>query len=598
MAIKNLALNKEVFDSRSGNENRITCLTNGKVGVPSCRYAREWTCFNKDIEKCLFVDLGADFGVTSFDIGFIHDKQQGVCPPSEVKLFLSENGNYYYETAIVKAPYNASFDMCTRAVYTERFEKPIRARYAMLKFGIDGETFADELRIFGDECNGSEANLYGEPISFSEKGCFADPSTLDGVKDIFSAKFGGDDKKSLGIEDFISCVAFVDTMEMPRDIMSDALYFDYEGRMETLSDWEDHLDQLFSKNRNIDALDKVVELIKTTLELDKSFRYKIYIKTPSPKVSLDPFGDLNGDGITEKLLRSEDCITAYSWFLDSFLRRFNGGCYENLALGGFVWGENSLSRSTREDAIEFAQACVKEIHNRECKCIFIADFLVAGCEKAEYIGFDCTLMKPANTIEELAPICKKYGFGVALKTDNTLSSNLCGHIGNTVRLYDQPANEKNISVFAYSKNDSERSLYQKLYEFIKGGMEYAPPVCEDKTFSISELIVTPEPETAIEVKFEPETAIEVEPEPQKTAIVFNEPTVTHVATAVAEPIAEPEIEAVEEINPEPEPEIPPIPANLVKKYNKKHKKMAMLGAGVAATLGIAYVIAKAIKGRD
>ena len=32
--------------------------------------------------------------------------------------------------------------------------------------------------------------------------------------------------------------------------------------------------------------------------------------------------------------------------------------------------------------------------------------------------------------------------------------------------------------------------------------------------------------------------------------------------------------------------------------NGTHKKMAMMGAGVAATLGMAYVIAKALKGKD
>lgn len=597
MAIKNLALNREVFVSRSCNENGITCLTNGKVGVPSCRYAFDWVCFNKDVEKCLFVDLGADFGVASFDIGFIHDKNNGICPPSEVKLFLSENGNDYYETAIVKAPYNASFDMCTRAVYSANFEIPIRARYAMLKFGIDGETFADELRILGDDCNGSETILYGEPLSFAEKEYFADPSSLDGVKDIFSVKFGSDDKKSLGIEDFISCVAFVDSNEMPRDTMSDALYFEYKGKTETLSDWEEYLESLFAKKRNIDALDKVVELIKTTLQLDKSFKYNIYIKTPSPKVSLTPFGDLNGDGITEKLLQTEDCVTAYSWFLDSFIRRFNGGCYENLSLGGFVWGENNLSRKNREDSIEFACACLKEIHNRECKCVFVADFVAAGCEKAEYIGFDCILMKPENTISSLAPICKKYGFGVAIKTDNTLSSNLCGHIENTVRLYDQPENEKNISVLAYSKNGSERLLYEELYRFIKNGKQFVSPVCEETDFSVSEETDIPEPETAEDVLPEPQAQPEVFEEIKEEPQTEPEPTVC-VATSVAEPVAELKIEFVEEIKPEPEIEIPLIPENLVRKYNKKHKKIAMLGAGVVAGLGVAYVIAKTLKGRD
>jgi hypothetical protein len=104
-----------------------------------------------------------------------------------------------------------------------------------------------------------------------------------------------------------------------------------------------------------------------------------------------------------------------------------------------------------------------------------------------------------------------------------------------------------------------------------------------------------------------------EQELKKNEIVVEKPVVTHAATAVAEPIIHPVVEPVAKpvttpvIEPETKVDTENFPqateiqqpiAELSKvARNGKQKKVAMMGAGIAVTLGMAYAIAKALKGK-
>lgn len=105
---------------------------------------------------------------------------------------------------------------------------------------------------------------------------------------------------------------------------------------DTLACWESDLASVFASEGGIGELDSAAEDVKNLLGLDKDSTFGVYVKAPLPEISLKLFGDINGDGIAEKLLDVEDCLKAISLFATDFIRHFVIGNYKNLDFKGFV----------------------------------------------------------------------------------------------------------------------------------------------------------------------------------------------------------------------------------------------------------------------
>ena len=451
MELKNLALGKEVViktavptekSYASKEKGRRDTLTNGKIGDPSSCYGGDWVHFYRGVGRTLTVDLGEVCSVSGFDIGFIHDRKMGIYSPECVKLLLSENGSDFYYVASVDAPYPSSFDMQVRAAYSAT-TKAHRARYARVEFTVEVNAFCDELRIYGGELDGYEYELSGELESEVNKNSFADREALGGVYDLPLIYFGyyPEDERVARVrkEDFLPYVAYIDKNGEPIDLMFDGVLMlmvqgrcpsggslGYHGAPSRFSDWEYIIEELFADGFNLKALDELVGDLKSK-GLPKAYKHSVYLTAPVPKISLEPFGDLNGDGIEEKLLSTDDCVNAYAAYVDIVKRRFDAQCFENIKLDGWFWVNESISRENRDDEEYFARRCVEELHNRGFKCVFIPYFQAGGCQKAESVGFDCSTMQPGisfqdvlaenpiEMMEDFTALCKKYGFGVELE---------------------------------------------------------------------------------------------------------------------------------------------------------------------------------------
>ena len=616
----NLALGREVKiinivpienSYASVEKGRKDILTDSRVGDPTDCYGGDWVHFYRGVGRKLIIDLEEIRSVDGFDIGFIHDRNSGIYAPEFVKFYLSLDGNDYFEVANVKAPYEASFNEQVRAVYSADIDA-CKARYIMLEFYVEVNAFCDELRVFGGDCIGIEGELSGEKYSDVNKNCFASRESLNGVHDIPLLYFGywPEDERvaKLKKDDFLPYLAYIDREKNVKDTMFDGLMFlivqgrcpsggclGYHGGPNYLSDWEFILDELFADGQNLKAYDQAVEELKKTLSLPKDYKHKFYLTAPVPKISLNPFGDMNGDGIEEKLLSTEDCINAYAWFIDETVKRFNAEHFENIQLDGWFWVNESASRANRDDEEYFATGCVAELHKRNQKCIFIPYFQAGGCEKAERIGFDCTTMQPGLSFQsvlglnpegmfcDFTSLCKKYGFGVELEIHHGVKNQdtkeqygklfdeyLLGCIRNgmmteTVHTYYQAAGPGVFHYCAHAEDDYQRAIYDKLYKFIKG------------TLTEADIIGTPERNEETEPEIE-----EISAQPD------------FEAEASSDVILDNSIDEQIYVDYEPDEEIA-FNYEKIEKKKKKLKKYLAIGAAVAAAAGIVYLISKASK---
>ena len=640
----NLALGKDVKilniapienSYASIEKGRKDILTDGTTGDPANCYSGDWAHFYRGVGRRLVVDLQDIKSVDGFEIGFIHDRNAGIYCPEFIKCYLSLDGEDYYEVAEIKTPYEASFGEKVRAVYSADTEA-YRARYVMLEFYVEVNAFCDELRIFGGDCIGIESEISGNKFCDESKNCYASLDSLDGVHNVPLLYFGywPEDERvaKLRKDDFLPYLAYIDREKNVLDTMFDGLMFlivqgrcpsggclGYHGAPNLLSDCEYILDELFADGQNLKAYDKAVEELKQALSLPKDYKHKFYLTAPVPKISLNPFGDLNGDGIEEKLLSTEDCINAYAWFIDETLKRYNAEHFENIQLDGWFWVNESASRANRDDEENFATGCVNELHKRNQKCIFIPYFQAGGCEKAEKIGFDCTTMQPGLSFQsvlglnpegmfcDFTKLCKKYGFGVELEIHHGVKNPdtkeqygklfdeyLLGCIRNgmmteTVHTYYQAAGPGVFHYCAHSNDDYQRAIYDKLYKFIKGTLteedilgipqktEKAQPIPqEDEALPVEEI------QDVNEESVESVEAVEA-----IEANESNEPETDFFENSYNDPTEFPEYDEFDEFDTE-----------RIEKRRKKIRKLLFIGAAIAAIAGIVYLISKAFKDKE
>ena len=489
-------------------------LTDGITGDPASCYSGDWAHFYRGVGRTLTVDLGGEFAVSGMDIGFIQDKNMGIYSPETVKLLLSVNGVDFYEVSSVDSPYPASFEQKVRAVYSSELSKPLRARYARVDFFVEVNSFCDELRVFGDACDGETQELTGEAVKEEYVGSYESNDCLGGIRDVCLMYFGywpeNERTARLTKEDFMPYLAYVDRNGKIIDTMFDGSMFlmvmgkcpsggslGYHGGPSFLSDWEYILNELFTSGQNLSAINEAYGEVKKSLGLPKEAKHKIYLTAPVPKISLEPFGDMNGDGIEEKILSTDDCIAAYAWYVDEFTRRFKAQQYENIEVDGWFWNNESASRAARDDEEYFAAGCVAELHKRGYKCVMIPYFQAGGTEKARKIGFDCITMQPGlsfqealgvnaeGMMEDFTELCKKYGFGIELEMHHGVNNDeqkykygklfdeylrACiknGMMTDTVHTYYQAAGPGAFYRCAVSEDDYQRNMYDKLYKFYK-----------------------------------------------------------------------------------------------------------------------------------
>lgn len=550
-----------------------------------------WNRFYRALGREIVVDLGSVYAVEWVEAGFLHNKANDIYCPENVRVLMSENGRDYFPVTVVDAPYPASFGMAARARYSARFDVPYRARFVKLVFSVEVWVYCDDISVYGVECNGSEIELSGNAFCDISNNRFADRSSL-GVCDIPQIPFGtlGERKFRIKREGFLPYLAYINSEGRISDTMFDSIAlvpgrsspfggsFCREGSATNLDGWKFLLDELFAEGINLCALDEAVADLKKVLDMPADYKHRVYIAAPVPKISFEPFGDINGDGIEDKLITTEDLVNAYLWFVDETKRRFDLLGLKNIVIDGWLWNGKALSREYNDNEPEFVSACVTALHERGYKCIFAPFFQAGFSEKASEAGFDLTAMSDdvnfnsllsqnvEGTVDDLSALCRKYGFGIEIELHDALTSSETaadfaknlesvlraaaknGMMTDTVHLYKLSSVPGAVFRSAISTDNSIREIYDMLYRFIKGVPFEETAEVESVEDTIGEFTENPVIEPIVEF-----IATPVENPTEKIIEENIEDVIDEPVEATAEATAE-EPEMIEEI-----PEIPEIP---------------------------------------
>lgn len=518
--IESLAANDHSYgDNERGAKDQ---LTDGKYGEPHNFYGGPWAHFARGFGRVITVDLGDVCAVESIYTRFLQNQAYGIFCPIDLEVALSENGKDFMPAGSAANPIpttayggTESSPQTLAAEYRISLNQAYRARYVRLTFDVSVNAFCDEIEIYGTTAPGTAAALSGFETPAEDKG-FPSRDSI-GVHDIICFHHGyypSDEKIACNsVESFLPFIGYRDTNGKYTDTMFDAVMFlivqghtessdrklTIDGGPSILSDWEMLIDSAFQEDYNLAALDTATAQLKETLSLPDSHKTAVYLSIPYPKTGDGAFGDLDGDGVEEKLTTVDDCMTAIVWYLNRIEEEWSKRDFQHIELKGFFFFSESLECSRYEYERELAKRTVSLLHARSYQCVSIPFYQAGGFQDADEYGFDVSLMQanlsfneqlqedPEGMMEDFVSTANQYGFGIQME----LSHSLLSDVDLYASYYEQyliSASRSGLmdSVHAYydgagpglfynccmaAKTSKMRWLYDATYKFIKATLD-------------------------------------------------------------------------------------------------------------------------------
>ncbi len=393
-------------------------------------------------------------------------------------------------------------------------------------------------------------------------------------------------------EEFYPCLAYIDHLGNADGVMFKSFCFDLSRCGETLSRWEKAIELMFGSENSLFALNDAAKDIKTLLNLKPETTFDVYIKAPIPRVSLTPFGDINGDGITEKLLDAEDCVQAFSLFVSRLTRHFEISWLKNLKIKGWVLEGNG---EIRTKCAELLAEKGFSVYGNEAEFLNLSrdtDFSRIICDKApihifnaveEGFVVNCALAQDENlrkVYDSLYILLNAKLLGKAEIPEETDPVSEVDEINETVEELAveetfEETDDRNFDI-TFDEFPEELEESDEIGELKKlDGIENIEEIEE-----IEEIEDIPE-----DFEYDLQELAKLEPERE---VATKEPIADEKQNKISV-----EISITEEKI--PEETVKTIPCEKSKKLSKKQKS-ALLGAGIAvAALGIAYLFGKGKK---
>lgn len=510
-----ISLNGAVAKTQYENNTDISSpiLTDGVTTTDHNIHNGKFFKFCQGDKRSVIFDLDKISSVEKITIGFCHIQSWAVYAPTNVRVVVSDDGINWYRIGEIDIPTTPSQGV-RRGEWT--LDKAIKARYVALCVDTISWVGIDEIQIFGRQNTANAENpdkyemVHEETTTNKRK----EPSDdlLGGTRHL-SLMYHSEDSKSYTVDDFIPYVAYLDREGNIQDTMFDSYLFLHDtGEMPSgatafkgsiMSDWQWCIDDLFVPDTNLDALDKAAGIVKSTLDLDDDYKYKVTMTLYYPGNEMTDFGDVDGDGKSESFAVYEDRMKAYKWYIGQIEKRFAEAGFENIVLVGYYWWDESINN--QEPYIKQTTNAISDyLHSIDRDFFWIPYHCAAGFSDWAGYGFDIACMQPNYVFKAETPyanlinnekLTKMYGMGVEMEICGaSLGDKLyfkkymeyltlgaeSGYMTDTVNMYYQ---ERFIfKKAAYSTTEMARTVYECTYHYIKGDLKNIPDTLEDMSF--------------------------------------------------------------------------------------------------------------------
>ena len=503
-------------DTQKRTDPDSPILTDGKLGNGQNMYcySGEWFFITGGNACDFFYDLGKLSAIDTLEISLLEQTDWGISRPKSISMFLSENGEDWYEVYQYLRDENEPKNKnATRLTFTCELETPYAARF--VRFRIDGgATFIDELRAFGTkqireitkplEDSGIRPVVYYTNPAREQYANSKNTSVK--AEDIYLA-FGnveyGEGMKGL--------VAYLDEDGKAQDFYFDGFLYGMYGLpvktnnrthlYNVKSDWEEQFDVIFGGAGGLDLLNETVGKVKEELNRPDHKVY-VYITMWCVCENVKNFGDVDGDGVSEDLSKAEDRKKVVDWYIDLCMEEFASRGYEHLVLDGFYWQGESVnwddpSTPASEDNSHIIAEVSEYIHAKNTNLLWIPYYTAIGYYQTYELGFDLICMQPNYMFDLEKPL---YRFDVT--ASRAKRQHLCVEIEHSYQALSDPLFVRNYMLYLYYgamtgyMEEATHIYYADLTNFVK--LAYSDdPLCRlqyDATYQFMQGILKPCPD--------------------------------------------------------------------------------------------------------
>ena len=484
-------------------------LTDGKRASTPSYTDSAYFKFGSGEGRDVVYDLGATATVDGFTLSFLRETPVGINSISSVLFYLSENGVDWYAVKAAVLPSEQDTEFLR---YDYKLDETYKARFARFSFRVWPNAYCDELEVWGTKkVDGSSVPLSAsgiEPRPLDAGGYAERDTALGGANDIvlvpnYSAADEREGRADAGYQlaEILPYAAYLDREGGIVDTMFDGFLFCPTGTGldgghfyddASMAEIRDMYEKTFAADRDVAALDEAVGLLKQALG-NSEYKAKYYLTLAYPGEGVS-FGDLNGDGQTDRLETLDDRIAAMRWAVDLILAFVNGQSYENIEFAGFYWTHEAMNEN--EDDCELINTVADYTHEKGYELFWIPFYKASGFDAWHAYGFDIACMQPnyafdanvgAGQLTNCAIMAKRLGMCVEMElmgatlTDKTYFDKYMGYLTEgvtqgymteTVHIYYQDI----LAYYnaCYAKDDMARLVYTYTYDFIKGRLNTAP----------------------------------------------------------------------------------------------------------------------------
>ena len=454
-----------------------------------------------------YFDLGATSAVKKFTAQFTHRMDWGVQAPSEVKVYLSMDGQQWYLAgSVASEPINEN----TPVTVELTLDKKVQARFVCFSFNTCNWCGISEFEVFGTTSTSGAKELTKAGLVTKEdakKGYLAPSEDLmNGYKDL-CLLYQRADRNMYTADVLMPYVAYLDEQGNIKDTMFDSFLFLMSGNMPSghnplgagnKTDMLWNIDNLFMDGYNLQALNEAAGRVKEALGLPADYKYGFSVTL----YDLDPdgydFGDIDGDGKTDATNTWEKRVAAIKWYMDAFEAKLAEYNFENLDFFGYYWYREGVY--PEDDQPKVISALADEIHARGFDFIWIPWYCAPGYDTWKDYGFDASCMQPnyvfdlkepEGRIAQASYLIQTVGCGIEIEVGFTAIQNETlrnryleylsggvkyGYMKDCIHMYYQELDVYHTT--CKSTDPKVRVMYDYTYQFIKGTLNAYPAALE------------------------------------------------------------------------------------------------------------------------
>lgn len=489
-------------------------LTDGKYSPNTVYNNGYWNRTRGGGSRSVYFDLGYNASITGFKIDYLQFSSYAIYAPSSTNLYLSEDGVNWYSAGVASCLPGSGAESAPAEL---KLETPYEARFVCISFACTPHSYADEIEIFGSEAvTAQTVKLSDSGLQVATKYQYMAPSDniLGGVKDMALIYYGA---TALDEKFFLPYVAYLDAEGNIKDTLFDGFLFlptvagkqlpsgglpheASEKQPTLLVDWLYQFNEDFKEGQHFDALNKTAAKVKEALSLSSDYKLKVYATIMYPNVTATDFGDIDGDGVSEDLSKTEDRLKVLDLYMQMYLDRFAEQKYENISLEGFYWFAESISNQAAD--VVTLPAAAEIAKEKGTQIFWIPYYVASGYNNWNSFGFTAAYMQPNYVFKLTTPVSQLYsaanliknlGMGVEIEVNGAAIGQLAyyrrymrylgygaeaGYMAHSIHAYYQ-----DVTVYydaCYSGTEMGRSLYDATYGFIKGTLK-APEKLPDIT---------------------------------------------------------------------------------------------------------------------